>query len=428
MPGIVVVGSQWGDEGKGKATDQLGDRVDYCVRYSGGNNAGHTIVVSGERYALHLLPSGILNPGCVPVIGNGVVIDLDVLFSEIEGLEARGVESTSKLLVSANAHLIASYHQTIDKVTERFLGKRRIGTTGRGVGPAYADKVNRIGLRVQDLFDPELLASKVEASLEQKNHLLAKVYNRRAIDPTEVTEHLLSYADRVRPHVTDVSEVLNDALDAGQVVLFEGAQAHHLDVDHGTYPYVTSSNPVAAGACVGSGVGPTRINRVIGIAKAYTTRVGEGPMPTELLDADGEKLRQDGAEFGTTTGRPRRCGWFDAVVVEAAARANAFTDIFLTKLDILTGWERIPVCVGYEVGGVRHDTMPMSQSDFHHAVPVYEELDGWDEDISGCRSFDDLPKNTQAYVNRLEELCGARISGIGVGPSREQSILVHDLL
>jgi adenylosuccinate synthase len=427
MPGIVVVGSQWGDEGKGKATDELGDRVDFCVRYSGGNNAGHTIVVGGERYALHLLPSGILNPNCVPVIGNGVVVDLEVLFSEVDGLEARGVQA-SNFLISANAHLIAPYHQVIDKVTERFLGKRRIGTTGRGVGPAYADKVNRIGLRVQDLFDPELLAHKVEASLEQKNHLLAKVYNRRAIDPAEITEHLLSFAERITPHVVDVSLLLNDALDAEKVVLFEGAQAHHLDVDHGTYPYVTSSNPVAAGACVGSGVGPTRIDRVIGIAKAYTTRVGEGPMPTELLDADGETLRQAGAEFGTTTGRPRRCGWFDAVVVQTAARANAFTDIFLTKLDILTGWERIPVCVGYEVDGRRHDTMPLTQSEFARAVPVYEELDGWSEDISGCRSFQDLPKNTQAYVNRLEELCGAPISGIGVGPDREQSIVIRDLL
>ena len=427
MPSIVVVGSQWGDEGKGKATDQLGDRVDFCVRYSGGNNAGHTIVVDGEKYALHLLPSGILNPDCVPVIGNGVVIDLDVLFSEIEGLTARGVD-VSDLMISANAHLITTYHQVIDKVTERFLGKARIGTTGRGVGPAYADKVNRIGLRVQDLFDPDLLAQKVEASLEQKNHLLVKVYNRRAIEPQQVIDHLLSFADRVGPHVVDVSRVLNDALDAEQVVLFEGAQAHHLDVDHGTYPYVTSSNPVAAGACVGTGVGPTRIDRVVGIAKAYTTRVGEGPMPTELLDGDGDALRQAGAEFGTTTGRPRRCGWFDAVVVTTAARANAFTDIFLTKLDILTGWESIPVCVGYDVDGVRHDAMPLTQSEFARAVPVYEELDGWDDDISGCRHFDDLPKNTQAYVNRLEELCGARISGIGVGPSREQSIVINDLL
>jgi adenylosuccinate synthase len=427
VPGIVVVGAQWGDEGKGKATDQLGDRVDFCVRYSGGNNAGHTLVVNGERYALHLLPSGILNPRCVPVIGNGVVVDLDVLFDEMDGLAARGVDAEG-LIVSANAHIITTYHQVIDKVTERFLGKNKIGTTGRGVGPAYSDKVNRIGIRVQDLLDESILRQKVEAALEQKNHLLVKVYNRRALEPEQVADHLLSHAARLRPHVADVSRVLNDALDADQVVLFEGAQAHHLDVDHGTYPYVTSSNPVAAGACVGSGVGPTRIDRVVGIAKAYTTRVGEGPMPTELLDADGDRLRREGAEFGTTTGRPRRCGWFDAVVVQTAARANAFTDIFLTKLDILTGWERIPVCVGYEVNGVRHDTMPLSQSDFHHAVPVYEELDGWSEDISGCRSFDDLPKNTQAYVNRLEELCGARISGIGVGPSREQSIVIHDLL
>ena len=427
MPGIVVVGAQWGDEGKGKATDQLGDQVDFCVRYSGGNNAGHTIVVNGERYALHLLPSGILNPDCIPVIGNGVVVDLDVLFGEISGLAARGVDA-SHMMISANAHIIASYHQVIDKVTERFLGKAKIGTTGRGVGPAYSDKVNRIGLRIQDLFDESILRMKVEASLEQKNQLLVKVYNRRALDPVQITEHLLSYADQIRPHVADVSRVLNDALDAGKVVLFEGAQAHHLDVDHGTYPYVTSSNPVAAGACVGTGVGPTRIDRVVGIAKAYTTRVGEGPMPTELLDADGDRLREIGVEFGTTTGRKRRCGWFDGLVVEAACRANAFTDIFLTKLDVLTGWERIPVCIGYEIDGERVDQMPLTQSDFHHAKPVYEELDGWSEDISGCRDFDDLPKNTQAYVNRLEELCGARISGIGVGPDRRQTILIHDLL
>ena len=293
----------------------------------------------------HLLPSGVLNANCTPVIGNGVVVDLDVLFTEIDGLAARGVD-TSSLLVSANAHIITSYHQTIDKVTERFLGKAKIGTTGRGVGPAYSDKVNRIGLRIQDLFDASILRQKVEASLEQKNYLLVKVYNRAALDPVQVTEHLLSHAERIAPHVADVSRVLNSALDADQVVLFEGAQAHHLDVDHGTYPYVTSSNPIAGGACVGAGVGPTRINRVIGIAKAYTTRVGEGPMPTELFDDDGEKLREIGAEFGTTTGRKRRCGWFDALVVEAASQANAFTDIFLTKLDVLTGWEQIPVCIG----------------------------------------------------------------------------------
>lgn len=427
MPGIVIVGSQWGDEGKGKATDQLGDRVDYCVRYSGGNNAGHTLVVNGERYALHLLPSGLLNPKAVPVIGNGVVIDLGVLFEEIDGLAARGVDS-SRLLVSANAHVIAPYHKTIDKVTERFLGKRKIGTTGRGVGPAYSDKVNRLGIRIQDLFDESILLQKVEAALFQKNQLLVKVYNRRAVDPEQVAEELLSYADRLQPHVGDVSYVLNTALDTGHVVLFEGAQAHHLDVDHGTYPYVTSSNPIAAGACTGTGVGPTRIDRVVGIAKAYTTRVGEGPFPTEQDNADGEKLRADGAEFGTTTGRNRRCGWFDALVVGAAARANAFTDIFLTKLDVLTGWEQIPVCVAYDVHGERTDTLPVSQSDFHHAVPVYEYLDGWDEDITGARKFADLPQTAQAYVRRLEELVAAPISGIGVGPGREEVVMLRDLL
>ncbi len=428
MPGIVVVGAQWGDEGKGKATDQLGDRVDYTVRYSGGNNAGHTLVVGGERYALHLLPSGILSPNSVPVIGNGVVIDLDVLFDEIDGLAARGVDAARKLLVSANAHLITPYHQTIDKVSERFLGKRKIGTTGRGVGPAYSDKVNRLGIRVQDLFDEEMLRAKVEASLWQKNHLLVKVYNQRAIDPNEIADRLLSHVERLRPMVADTSRVLNDALDAGDVVLFEGAQAHHLDVDHGTYPYVTSSNPIAAGACTGAGVGPTRIDRVVGIAKAYTTRVGEGPFPTELLDADGDKIRADGAEFGTTTGRKRRCGWYDALVVEAAASANAFTDIFLTKLDILSGWEKIPVCVAYDVDGERHDRLPMTQHDFSRATPIYELQDGWSEDISGARSFADLPRNCQAYVRRLEELSGARISGIGVGPGREQAVMLHDLL
>ncbi|HET9129257.1 MAG TPA: adenylosuccinate synthase, partial [Propionibacteriaceae bacterium] len=376
MPSIVVVGAQWGDEGKGKATDALGDRVDFCVRYSGGNNAGHTIVVDGEKFVLHLLPSGILNPKTVTVIGNGVVIDLDVLKQELDVLASRGVHVPHPL-ISANAHIIAPYHQTIDRVTERFLGKRRIGTTGRGVGPAYADKVNRVGIRVQDLFDESILRQKVEAALDQKNHLLVKLYNRREIDPVQVTELLLSHAERLRPYVVDAARVLNQGLDQGKTVLFEGAQAHHLDVDHGTYPYVTSSNPTAGGACTGSGVGPTRIDRVVGIAKAYTTRVGEGPFPTELFDEDGEKLRSIGGEYGATTGRKRRCGWFDALVVEQAATVNAFTDVFLTKLDVLTGWEKIPVCVAYDVDGTRHDVMPMTQSELHHATPIYEYLDGW---------------------------------------------------
>lgn len=426
MPGIVVIGTQWGDEGKGKATDHLGDAVDYTVRYSGGNNAGHTIVVGGETYALHLLPSGILNPG-IPVIGNGVVVDLEVLFSEIDALAARGVD-TSRLIVSANAHIIAPYHKTLDKVTERFLGKRRIGTTGRGVGPAYADKINRVGIRIQDLLDEQLLRDKVEAALVQKNQLLVKVYNQLAVDPTEVADRLLGYADRIRPMVRDVARELNDALEAGKLVVFEGAQAHHLDVDHGTYPYVTSSNPIAAGACTGSGVGPTKLDRIVGIAKAYTTRVGEGPFPTELLDADGDRLRNEGGEFGTTTGRPRRCGWFDPLVVEAACTYNGVTDVFLTKLDILTGWDKIPVCVGYDVGGTVVEHYPVLMSDLLRAEPVYEYLDGWSEDISGARSFAELPATTQAYVRRLEELIRCRISGIGVGPGREQVVMIRDLV
>jgi adenylosuccinate synthase len=427
MPAVVVLGAQWGDEGKGKATDQLGSRVDYVVKFNGGNNAGHTVVIDGEKYALHLLPSGILSPGVTPVIGNGVVIDLEVLFTELDALVARGVD-VSKLLVSANAHLIAPYNRTIDKVTERFLGKRRIGTTGRGIGPTYADKISRVGVRVQDLFDEKILAQKVEGALDQKNHLLVKVYNRRAITVEETVDDLLSFADRLRPMVCDTGLVLNEALDAGKTVLFEAGQATMLDVDHGTYPFVTSSSATAGGACTGSGVGPTRIDRVVGVIKAYTTRVGEGPFPTELLDETGQWLREAGGEYGTTTGRPRRCGWYDAVIARYASRVNGLTDLVLTKLDTLTGLERIPVAVAYDVGGRRLDEMPENQSDFHHAVPVYEELEGWSEDISGCRDFADLPPAAQRYVLALEEMSGARMSAIGVGPGREATIVRHDLL
>ena len=425
MPAIVLVGAQWGDEGKGKATDLLGSSFDYCVRYQGGNNAGHTIVIDGEKFALHLLPSGILTPGVTPVIANGVVVDAAVLLKEIRALNDRGVD-TSRLLISSNAHLITSYHTTIDKVTERFLGKNQIGTTGRGIGPTYADKINRMGIRVADLFDEKILTQKIEAALEQKNHLLVKVYNRRAIEVDSVLEEFLTYADDILPYVADTSRVLNEALDAGKVVLFEGAQATLLDVDHGTYPFVTSSNPIAGGACVGAGIGPTRIDRVIGVVKAYTTRVGAGPFPTELLDEDGVKLRDVGAEFGTTTGRNRRCGWYDAVIARYASRINGLTDFFLTKLDILGSWEQIPVCVAYDVAGVRHDEMPMTQSEFHHATPIYEMFDGWNEDISDCRTFDGLPKNAQNYVRALEEMSGAPFWAVGVGPGREQTIVLRD--
>jgi adenylosuccinate synthase len=427
MPAIVLVGAQWGDEGKGKATDALGARVDYVVKFNGGNNAGHTVVVGDEKYALHLLPSGILTPGVTPVIGNGVVVDLSVLFEEIDALTARGVDC-SKLLLSASAHVIAPYHRVLDQVTERFLGSRKIGTTGRGIGPTYADKINRIGIRVQDLFDESILRQKVEGALDQKNHLLLKVYNRRAVSVDETVENLLSFRERIAPMVTDVSLELSRALDRDEIVLFEGGQATMLDIDHGTYPYVTSSSATAAGACTGAGIPPNRIDRIVAVVKAYTTRVGEGPFPTELLDADGEKLRQDGGEFGTTTGRPRRTGWYDAVISRYSARINGVTDFVLTKLDTLTGWERIPVCVAYDVDGVRHEEIPMSQSDFHHAEPVYEFLDGWTEDITGARSMDDLPKNARAYVEALEEISGARISAVGVGPDREQTVVRHDLL
>jgi adenylosuccinate synthase len=427
MPAVVIVGAQWGDEGKGKATDLLGSRVDYVVKFNGGNNAGHTVVIGDEKYALHLLPSGILTPGCTPVIGNGVVIDLAVLASELDGLEARGID-TSRLLVSANAHLIAEYHRTLDKVAERFLGSRKIGTTGRGIGPAYADKMNRIGVRVQDIFDENILRQKVEGSLELKNQVLAKIYNRRAIEVDQIMEELLQYRDRIAPMVVDTSLVLNQALDRDETVLLEAGQATLLDVDHGTYPFVTSSSATAGGACTGSGIAPMRIDRVIGIVKAYATRVGEGPFPTELFDDNGEFLRKTGWEYGTTTGRPRRCGWYDAVVARYAARVNGVTDFVLTKLDVLTGLEQVPVCVAYDVDGVRHDEMPVNQTDFHHAKPIFEELPGWWEDISGARTLDDLPPNAQAYVKAVEEMSGARISAIGVGPGRHETAVVHDLL
>lgn len=427
MPAVVVLGTQWGDEGKGKATDQLGSQVDYVVKFNGGNNAGHTVVVNDETYALHLLPSGILTPGCVPVIGNGVVVDLEVLFEELEGLSARGVD-VSGLLISANAHVIAPYNRTLDKVSERFLGKRRIGTTGRGIGPTYADKISRVGLRIQDLFDEGILRQKVEGALGHKNQVLAKIYNHRAADPNEVVEELLGYAQRLRPMVADTALILNEALDTDKTVLLEAGQATMLDVDHGTYPFVTSSNATAGGACTGSGVGPRRIDRLVGVVKAYTTRVGQGPFPTELLDDDGERLRQLGGEFGTTTGRPRRCGWYDAVIARYASRINGLTDLVLTKLDVLSGWQRIPVCTAYDVNGRQLTELPVDQSDFHHAEPVYTELPGWEEDITHVRRFADLPKAAQDYVGALEEMSGTRISTIGVGPDREQTIERHSLL
>ncbi|UNK70792.1 adenylosuccinate synthase [Microbacterium sp. H1-D42] len=427
MPGIVIVGVQWGDEGKGKATDLLGERTDWVVKFNGGNNAGHTVVIGNEKYALHLLPSGILSPGVNPVIGNGVVVDLEVLFEELDALQARGVD-TSRLKVSANAHIITAYHRTLDKVTERFLGNRRIGTTGRGIGPAYADKINRVGIRVQDLFDENILRQKVEGALDQKNHLLVKVFNRRAITVDEIIADLLSYTERLRPMVADTGHLLDEALNRGEVVVFEAGQATMLDVDHGTYPFVTSSSATAGGAATGSGVGPGRLDRIVGIVKAYTTRVGSGPFPTELFDEQGEWLRQTGFEFGTTTGRERRTGWYDAPITRYATRVNGITDLVLTKLDVLTGLDQVPVCVAYDVDGVRFDDVPVNQTDFHHAKPIYEYFPGWTEDISKARTFDDLPQNAKDYVLALEAMSNTRISVIGVGPARDEVIVRHDLV
>ncbi|MDR8407706.1 adenylosuccinate synthase [Nonomuraea sp. 3-1Str] len=426
MPAVVLVGAQWGDEGKGKATDLLGGDVDYVVRYQGGNNAGHTVVIGDQKYALHLLPTGILSPDVVPVIGNGVVIDPRVLLDEIDGLAARGI-SAERLLISANAHLIMPHHRALDKVTERYLGKAKIGTTGRGIGPAYGDKVYRMGVRVQDLLDPGILAKKIEAALTEKNQVLTKVYNRRGIEPERVLEEYLGYAERLKPHISDTSLVLSKALDEGKFVLLEGGQGTLLDLDHGTYPFVTSSSPTSGGACAGSGIPPTRLTKVIGILKAYTTRVGSGPFPTELEDEMGDWLRTTGGEYGVTTGRNRRCGWFDAVIARYAARINGVTDFFLTKLDVLSGLERIPVCVAYEVDGVRHEEIPMTQTDFHHAKPIYEELPGWQEDISGAKTFEDLPRNAQDYVRALEKMSGAPISAVGVGPARDATLVLRPL-
>jgi adenylosuccinate synthase len=428
MPAIVLIGAQWGDEGKGKVTDLLGERVDYVVRYQGGNNAGHTVILpDGRKFALHLMPSGVLTPGCTPVIGNGVVVDPKVLIAEIDGLSERGV-SCERLLLSADAHLIMPHHRALDRVVERYLGSARIGTTGRGIGPAYGDKVSRVGIRVQDLLDPGILRQKLDLVLREKNQILFKVYNRKAIDVDAVVEEYLGYAERLRPYIHDTRQELAKALENGATVLLEGAQATLLDVDHGTYPFVTSSNPTAGGACVGSGVPPTRITQVIGVIKAYTTRVGSGPFPTELFDDNGMHLLKVGQEYGTTTGRERRCGWFDAVVARYAVRVNGITDLVVTKLDILSGLEKVPICVGYDIDGVRVDDMPMTQTAFHHAQPIYEELDGWWEDISKARTVAELPDNARRYIDRIEELSGTRVSVVGVGPGREENVIRYPLM
>ncbi|EPD27564.1 adenylosuccinate synthase [Actinotignum sp. GS-2025f] len=426
MPAVIILGVQWGDEGKGKATDQLGQRADYVVKFNGGNNAGHTVSVDGQKFALHLLPSGILNSDCISVIGNGVVVDPEALFAEMAELESRGV-STKNLRIAGNAHVITSYTKMFDRLNEEVLGDGKIGTTGRGIGPTYADKANRVGIRIVDLVHPRRLRGQVETAVAQKN-LVLRALGREEINVDDVLTELLAYGERLAPMMISASRELNEALDDGKTVVFEGGQSTLLDIDHGNYPYVTSSNATAGGAVTGSGVGPTRIDRVVGIVKAYATRVGEGPFPTELHGDTGDWLREAGGEYGVTTGRPRRCGWYDAPVTRYAVRVNGLTDLVLTKLDVLTGVEEIPVCVGYEIDGQRVHEFPIDTWDFANAKPIYEYHPGWTEDISTVREFADLPANAQSYVRWLEEMAGCRFSLIGVGPDREQTIVLHDLL
>lgn len=450
MTGIVLIGAQWGDEGKGKATDLLGSRVDYVVKFNGGNNAGHTVVIGDKTYALHLLPSGILTPGVKALIGNGVVVDVSVLFEELDALAERKVD-ISGIRVSSRAHIITKYHRVLDAAMEEDLAKRKIGTTGRGIGPTYADKISRSGIRVADLFRSDVLHEKVRRALDSKNRILSH-YGKSTISVDEVIAELEPYLERLKPLVIDTTTELNQALDAEKVVLFEGGQATMLDIDHGTYPFVTSSNATAGGAITGSGVGPTRISSCVGVVKAYTTRVGEGPFPTELplsqsvIDAlkNGQDvpkidtpvcafdfaqfLLQNGGEFGTTTGRARRCGWYDAVVARWSSQVNGLTDYVLTKLDVLTGLNTIKICVAYDVDGERTETMPFDEYDFERATPIYEEYPGWSENISTVRKFEDLPENAQRYVLRIEELSGTRISVIGVGAGRDEIIELHSLI
>lgn len=421
MPGIALVGTQWGDEGKGKVTHLMAGGVDMVVRCQGGNNAGHTVLVGTEKFALHLVPVGVLYPNITPVIGPGVVVDPAVLLDEMDSLQARGV-STERLRISGNAHLLMPYHRELDRLTERRLGKLKLGTTKRGIGPAYADKAARIGLRVQDLLDQKIFSAKLDVALREKNLILTKIYGRLPLKFDSIIEEYLGFADRLAPFITDTVGLVHSALEGGKTVVFEGAHGTLLDLDHGTYPFVTSSNPVTGGICSGAGVGPRALDRIIGVTKAYLTRVGEGPFPTEEHGQVGQMMRDRGGEYGTTTGRPRRCGWFDAVVARYALRLNSPDEIFLTKLDVLSAFESIKICVGYEFEGTRYDDFPPHQTIFHKAVPVFEEVPGWREEIGGARKWNDLPINARRFVEKIEQLTGATISQISVGAEATETV------
>ncbi|QJW48262.1 adenylosuccinate synthase [bacterium BFN5] len=426
MSAVVVIGTQWGDEGKGKIVDYLAEKADVVVRYQGGNNAGHTVIVGGNEFKLHLLPSGILYQGKTCVIGNGVVIDPAVLITEIENMIAKGVDP-SGLRISNRAHVIMPYHRLLDAVEEDYRGDFKIGTTKRGIGPCYMDKNARSGIRMVDLLDEEEFSAKLERNLEAKNHLLKAVYNEEGFDFEAVKAEYLGYAEKLRPYVTDTSAVLHEAIGEGQKVLFEGAQATLLDLDHGTYPYVTSSHPIAGGACIGAGIGPSKISKVIGVVKAYTTRVGEGPFPTELLDATGDEIREQGREYGTTTGRPRRCGWLDACVVRYAGYVSGIDYMAITRLDILDKLKTLKICVGYQYKGQILKEFPASLKVLAEVEPVYEEFEGWETDISSVRSYDELPAKARRYVERLSEVSGIKIGIVSVGPRRDQTIILHEM-
>jgi adenylosuccinate synthase len=422
VPATIVVGAQWGDEGKGKITNLLAREADVVVRYQGGNNAGHTVVIGDETFALSLIPSGVIYPNVVPVIGNGCVVDPAVLLNEMDALRKRGVDP-SGLRVSGNAHLIMPYHRKLDAVRERFLGRQRIGTTKRGIGPAYQDKYSRLGIRVQDLFDPKIFRDKVEVVLKEKNRILTKVFNQLPMDPTEIVEEYLGYGARLLPYVTDTSLLVWQAIRDGKTVIFEGAQGTMLDIDHGTYPFVTSSSPVAGGALTGSGVGPKDIDRVLGITKAYVSRVGSGPFPTELSDEVGEQMVQIGGEYGTVTGRRRRCGWLDTVALRYAVRVNGITELALMKLDVLSAFSSLRVAVAYSSLGERYDQFPRQQRVLYNCSPVYEDLPGWKTDVTGVRRLEDLPKAARAYIERVEQLAGAPVTIVSVGPERSATFL-----
>ncbi|MDQ0284945.1 adenylosuccinate synthase [Desulfofundulus luciae] len=426
MSTLVLVGAQWGDEGKGKITDFLAEKADLIVRYQGGNNAGHTVVVAGQQFKLHLVPSGILYPDKLCLIGNGVVVDPEVLLNELDNLAARGI-STANLRISPRAHVILPYHRRQDQCEEERKGDRRIGTTCRGIGPAYTDKIARVGIRMAELVDEEEFPGLLERNLENKNQIFREIYHSKEFKLEDILPTYLSYGRRLKPFVADVSVIVNEAIEQGKKVLFEGAQGTLLDVDHGTYPYVTSSHPVAAGACTGAGIGPTRIDRVMGVAKAYVTRVGEGPFPTELKDALGDHIRTRGGEFGTTTGRPRRCGWFDAVVARYAVRINGLDYLAITKLDVLTGLETIRLCTAYRYKGEILTEFPATLKVLAACEPVYEEWPGWQEDISRARRYEDLPASARRYLERITELVGVPIAIIGVGPGREETIITREV-